>query len=160
MAQLVLLSFLGSASAAYCWECYLTLLFHPSYIIMGLRYTLSNAAYSMWICIAFLNWPCCCLFFSYGGVTLLIPIFFLLTIPPLLIVGLMKVIPLCRRYTGTLSFSFLFSWHLSLKLFQFLENFILLHDFSWSLCILSLLAFARSVKIWHFGQACLHPLLF
>lgn len=61
----------------------------------------------MWVCTALLNGPCCCLFFLYGGFTLLlIPIFFLLTIPPLLIVGLMKVIPLCRRYTGTL---FLFS---------------------------------------------------
>lgn len=112
----------------------------------------------MWVCTALLNGPCCCLFFLYGGFTLLlIPIFFLLTIPPLLIVGLMKVIPLCRRYTGTL---FLFSVFLA-SLTEVIPVLRKFHFAAWISLILCTIifffffAFVRGWKIWNFGQACL-----
>lgn len=116
----------------------------------------------MWVCTALLNGPCCCLFFLYGGFTLLlIPIFFLLTIPPLLIVGLMKVIPLCRRYTGTL---FLFSVFLA-SLTEVIPVLRKFHFAAWISLILCTIIFfffcfcqrVKNLKFWSSMSSLLLP---
>lgn len=74
-----------------------------------------------------------------------------------LIVGLMKVIPLCRRYTGTL---FLFSVFLA-SLTEVIPVLRKFHFAAWISLILCTIIFffflllPEGWEIWNFGQACL-----